>query len=52
MNNRPKNPELDKLMRVIVCWSVTEDSKLFMNVFQVSMEGGKKLLEEEGNLTI
>ena len=39
-------------MRVIVCWSVTEDGKLFMNVFQVSMEGGKQLLEEEGMITI
>lgn len=44
MNNRPTGFEIDKAMKVVVCWSVTEDRKIFMNTFEVNVEGGSAVL--------
>jgi len=44
MNNRPKGVEIDKAMKMVVCWSVTEDKKLFMHTYEVSVEGGAAIL--------
>lgn len=33
MNHRPKGLEIDKAMNVVVSWSVTEDKRIFLNVF-------------------
>jgi len=52
MNNRPKGVEIDKAMKMVVCWSVTEDKKLFMHIYEVSVEGGAAILNEEGKLVI
>ena len=52
MNKRPEGIEIDKALKVVVCWSVTEDKKIFLNVFEVNIEGGSAILEEEGKLVI
>lgn len=52
MNNRIKGLEIDNALKVVVCWSVTEDKKLFLNVFEVNIEGGNAILNEEGKLVI
>ena len=33
MNHRPKGLEIDKAMSIVVSWSVTEDKRIFLNVF-------------------
>ena len=33
MNKRSKGIEIDKALKVVVSWSVTEDKKIFLNVF-------------------
>jgi hypothetical protein len=33
MNNRLKGGEIDALLKVVVCWSVTDDRRLHLNVF-------------------
>ena len=50
MNNRPKGVEIDNLMKVVVCWSATEDKRIYLNIFEVNVEGGNKILEEEGKI--
>lgn len=52
MNNRIKGLEIDNALKVVVCWSATEDKKLFLNVFEVNIEGGNAILNEEGKLVI
>lgn len=52
MNKRPQGIEIDMIMKVVICWSVTEDKKLFLNVFEVNVEGGSSILQEEGKLII
>jgi ribosome production factor 2 len=52
MNKRPKAMEIDKALTVAVCWSVTEDRKIFLNVFEVTVEGGSAVLEEEGKIIV
>ena len=52
MNKRTEGVEIDKAMKVVVCWSVTEDQRIFLNVFEVNIEGGSSILEEEGKLVI
>jgi ribosome production factor 2 len=52
MNNRLKGAEIDALLRVVVCWSVTDDRRLHLNVFEVTVEGGAAVLSEEGKLVI
>lgn len=44
MNNRIKGLEIDSALKVVVCWSVTDDKKLFLNVFEVNIEGGNSIL--------
>jgi len=46
MNNRPKGIEIDKALKVVVSWSVTEDKKIFLNIFEVTIEGGSSILDE------
>jgi ribosome production factor 2 len=46
MNNRPKGVEIDNALKVVVCWSVTEDSRIHLNIFEVTVEGGSAVLEE------
>lgn len=46
MNNRPQGVEIDKALKVVVCWTVTEDSKIHLNIFEVTVEGGSAVLEE------
>lgn len=36
----------------MISWSVTEEKKIFLNVFEVTVEGGAAVLEEEGKLDI
>ena len=52
MNKRPQGLEIDNALKVVVCWSATEDKKIFLNVFEVNVEGGSAVLEEEGNIVI
>jgi hypothetical protein len=33
MNNRLKGAEIDAILKVVVCWSVTDDRRLHLNVF-------------------
>lgn len=44
MNERPKGLEIDKAMKVVVCWSVSEDRKIYLNIFEVNVEGGSAIL--------
>jgi hypothetical protein len=44
--------EIDHALKVVVCWSVTDDKRLHMNVFEVNIEGGSAVLNEEGKLII
>jgi hypothetical protein len=46
INNRPKGIEIDKALKVVVSWSVTEDRKIFLNIFEVTIEGGSAILNE------
>lgn len=52
MNNRVKEIEIDHALKVVVCWSVTDDKKLHLNVFEVNVEGGAAVLREEGKISI
>lgn len=52
MNKRTEGVEIDKAMKVVICWSVTEDQRIFLNVFEVNVEGGSAILQEEGKLVI
>jgi hypothetical protein len=39
MNEKVKGVEVDKLMSVMVCWTVTEDRKIYMKTYKVEMSG-------------
>lgn len=52
MNNRLPGAEIDALLKVVVCWSVTDDRRLHLHVFEVTVEGGAAVLNEEGKLVV
>ena len=52
MNNHQKATDIDKMMKVMICWTVTEDKHIHLNVFEVNIEGGPAILEEEGKIII
>ena len=52
MNNRPSSVEIDKVMKVVVSWSVTEDRHIHLRTFEVTVEGGVAVLSQEGKLVV
>lgn len=52
MNNRPASVEIDKVMKVVVSWSVTEDRHIHLRTFEVTVEGGAAVLSQEGKLVV
>jgi hypothetical protein len=44
MNNRLKGGDIDALLKVVACWSVTDDRKIHMHLFEVTVEGGPAVL--------
>jgi hypothetical protein len=51
MNEKVKGIEIDKIMSVLVCFTVLEDKRVIMRTYKVDMTG-PNILEEDGKMTM
>lgn len=50
-NNRITGIEVDKLLDIVICFTIAEDKRIFMRVYQTKVEG-KNILEDDGKVVI